>query len=142
MRQVKFLAYSANETAESAMRLVKGMEKNINKLEQSEDKFVQHLKNFERPYIPPKAQANSNEQAMEKEIWELQVIATGLKEAQDEEDILRQVKTVINGLGAKGNYTDMFVCTDPFKGWRCGIRIAGLEAWILEAGLFLTPSLV
>ena len=46
---------------------------------------------------------------------ELQVIVEGLKEPQDEQEVIKQVQTVVDGLGGNGKYVKISTSADPSK---------------------------
>ena len=63
--------------------------------------------------------ARQTQEATTKEIQdsvrELQLIVTGLQEAEDEEDVIKQVKEAVEAMGAGNKYIDICVFTDPSK---------------------------
>ncbi|CAK0848633.1 unnamed protein product, partial [Prorocentrum cordatum] len=107
----------ASDTAGKAMAECKKVQSEVKGVKDHITKFERDLREL-RTTVQNRSDtipATDNLQTIEKGIRELQVIAAGLQEAQDEEDIIEQVTKRVVDLGAGSKHTDIFVYTDPSK---------------------------
>ena len=57
----------------------------------------------------------ANQETEDEGLRELQVLVGGLAEEADEEAVINQVQAVVDSLGFKGKYEQIFTFTDPSK---------------------------
>jgi len=121
MDQTKLIAKNANETAEMAMKslhvvnsTIKQMQDKDSSIEADIKEIKDMLSNTSHPTWPTPA-GRGGQNGAEQGLRELQVIATGLKEAIDEEDAISQVTKIVQEIGAGNKHTRVFTFTDPSK---------------------------
>ena len=121
MGQTKLVAETARETAEMAMKSVtevktsiKSINTTLTDLKNRGNQFEKDVYNMRSQLQHPRDVPIGDKRAAEDVERDLQVIVEGLKEPQDEKDIITQVATVVEGLGYKSKCT-IKTFVDPSK---------------------------
>ena len=101
----------AMSSASDVKATVKQMQDKDSSMEKDIKEIKDMLSKTNNPTWPTLAN-KSGESGAERGLRELQVIAIGLKESIDEDDVIKQVKSVVDGLGVGSKYTDIFTFKD------------------------------
>ncbi|CAK0888775.1 unnamed protein product [Prorocentrum cordatum] len=117
--EAKAIALQAKLAAQMAEQAVEGVKTTV---KQTSDEMKAIKKDVEQMKVGPGMFAKAGitriaeaTQSIVRDLRELQVIATGLKDPEDEEEVIKQVKDMVDGLGMGNKYTSIGVFTDPSK---------------------------
>jgi len=117
-------AEKATQAAEKAATEVQEVKESITGISLNIKEFQDKDKSFEKDMAEVKArlglgsgQASTKtmENMYSETCRELEVIAGGLEEPEDEDSIIKQVQTVLDGMGMQGKYVDVELFGDPAK---------------------------
>ena len=104
------MAQTAVQTAEMALSSTNQMKQMVQQLQTKDTEFEKDIADIKEQLC--KSTTTKPEPFGSRE---LQVIVGGLKETQDENDIIDQVKKVVDGMGANGKYERIGTFVDPSK---------------------------
>ena len=111
--QTKLIAQTAVQTAEMAMDSVNAIKTNINQLHNKDISLEREITAIKQLLTTPST--NTQPSGSPFGDREVQVIVEGLKDTQDEDEIIKQVQTVVDGLGGNGKYIKIGTFSDPSR---------------------------
>ena len=114
MGQTKLMAQTAVQTAEMALTSLTQIKSSVQSLQTKDSELEQEIGKIKDQL----SRSSADKTHKDKETLgtpELQVIVEGLKEPQDENDIIEQVKNVLDGLGVSKKYDNIGTFVDPSK---------------------------
>ena len=117
------LASAAAESANVGVKEVKlkmtNIEATVKSLQDKDEKIEKEMKDMKASFMAKhkvhETGTPDKQGSDEDGERDLQVIVEGLIEAQDESDVIDQVKAVVDGLGASSKYTNIKTFADPSK---------------------------
>ncbi|CAK0905833.1 unnamed protein product [Prorocentrum cordatum] len=118
MNEMKETAQIASDTAGRALAEVVNVQSDVERVKADMKSLRAELPQLVQGIVagapPPTTPAqDDNIKAISRGIRELQVIAKGLKEDQDEDAVIKQVRDTVKQLGAEAKVEQGFVFSDP-----------------------------